>query len=68
VLKVGQAIHGVPILGTRHQLGELARASRIDELIVAAPALSRQALSEVKEQCRLLGIRLRTLRDVLVDE
>ncbi|MBI4355040.1 MAG: hypothetical protein HY597_01135 [Candidatus Omnitrophica bacterium] len=68
LLKVGQSIHGVPIMGTREQLTELAQVSRIDELIVAVPGLSRQALGEITEQCRLLGIRLRSLSDVLVDE
>ena len=49
--KVGFRIHGVEVLGTIAQLGEVLQTSPADELIIAIPSASREQIQGIVDRC-----------------
>ena len=45
--KQGLRVHGVPVIGTRHNLREVAIAKNISHLIIAMPSASADAIREI---------------------
>jgi FlaA1/EpsC-like NDP-sugar epimerase len=54
--KTGRTIHGVPVLGTAEDLGRVAAAREVREVIVADLAAVEESL---RARCRALGIAIR---------
>jgi FlaA1/EpsC-like NDP-sugar epimerase len=67
--KHGESIHGVPVLGPIAQVERLAKAERIDEIILAIPSLTGREMRRTLELCRPTGAQLRRLPgvDKLID-
>jgi FlaA1/EpsC-like NDP-sugar epimerase len=59
--KVGQRIHGVPVLGGRHQLPEILKAYAPEELLIALPSASRETLRDIVRLLDPHKIRITTL-------
>jgi FlaA1/EpsC-like NDP-sugar epimerase len=59
--KLGQRIHGVPVLGFVEQLGEIARRVAAEEIIIAAPSATSEQMNRIVELCRDSGLLFKTL-------
>jgi FlaA1/EpsC-like NDP-sugar epimerase len=59
--KTGLRIHGVPVLGTREDIPQLAAEGGIDEVIIAMPTAPGKAIRRVVEICREAGVRCETM-------
>lgn len=59
--KVGWRIHGVPVLGTRDDLGEIFRTVRPDELLIAIPRAQPAAIRQLVRSLEPFKIPIKTL-------
>src|SRR5207249_7171269 len=59
--KLGAKIHGVPVLGTSHDLQRLIGEQGVREVIVAIPGASGLQMREIFEICRRTEARFRTV-------
>lgn len=59
--KVGQHIHGVPVLGGRTLLSEILRVHTPEELLIAIPSASRETLRDIVRVLEPYKIRITTL-------
>ncbi len=59
--KHGVQIHGVPVLGGREQIAELAGEHGVDEVIIAMPTAPGAAVREILGICGQAGISVRTI-------
>ena len=59
--KVGQRIHGVPVLGSRSQLPEILKKYAPEELLISIPGAPRETLREVIRSVEAHRIRITTL-------
>lgn len=50
--KQGYRIHGIPVLGTRHQLVEIAKRRGVQEVLIAIPSISNDRFRDVYENCK----------------
>ena len=57
--KIGRTIHGVPVRGTRDDLGRIARQLQVEEMIIAIPSATDAQLAGVYERCIEHGVRWR---------
>lgn len=62
--KLGKMIHGVPILGSRRDLASLARANRIDELLIAIASINGDGLKDIDSLCKELNISCRKIEGI----
>ena len=60
-LKRGVQIHGVPVLGTREDIPELAQKYRVSEVIIAMPTAPGCAIREILDICNQAGVPARTI-------
>jgi FlaA1/EpsC-like NDP-sugar epimerase len=68
--KKGQRIHGVPVLGTRNEIGEILCKHKPDEVLIAVPSASRDTLREIVRALEPHKVRITTLPrlSALVDQ
>jgi FlaA1/EpsC-like NDP-sugar epimerase len=59
--KLGMAIHGVPVRGTRDDIPRLARDGEVDEVIIAMPTAPGRAIREVVTICQEAGVACKTI-------
>ena len=59
--KVGQCIHGVPVLGGREQLHDIVVRSRAHEVILAIPGARQAILREVVKALEPLNVVIKTV-------
>jgi len=59
--KVGQWIHGVPVLGDREQLVDILKIHKPDELLLAIPSASQESLRAIVRILEPFKIRITTL-------
>jgi len=59
--KRGVQIHGVPVLGTREQIPELAREYQASEVIIAMPTAPGDAIREILDICNRAGVSARII-------
>jgi len=65
VKKKGYRIHGVPVLGTRHQLMEIARKEGVQEVLIAIPSVSDERFGDVYEACKRHNILCHRMSPVI---
>ena len=63
--KIGNKIHGVPILGPRDKIKTLVQLHDIQELIIATVSLDSQSLSQIAQICKDCGIPYRKVKGIL---
>ena len=61
IQKIGRRIHGVPILGTRKQLGSVVRKHNIEEILVTVPSAEPVTLNEIIIDCQSTGVAVRVM-------
>lgn len=59
--KQRRQIHGVPVVGTIHDLSRAVITRRIQEVIIAIPSAPGRVVRQVTEVCRARGIPFRTM-------
>lgn len=62
--KLGQSIHGVSVLGTRHQIPRLVKDLSVDDIIIAIPSLRGRQVREIVQICRNTPTQLKILPDM----
>jgi FlaA1/EpsC-like NDP-sugar epimerase len=62
--KVGRALQGVRILGTRADLADLIRRLRVNQVLLAVPSATRELVREVAAVCERMEVDLRVLPSV----
>lgn len=62
--KRGMKIHGIPVLGTLNELGQICRDKNIDELAIAMPSSTPKQLRSVVQICEGTKLRFRTVPSV----
>jgi len=58
---VGTRIHGVPVLGTIPEIGEIAAEKAVDEVIIAMPKASGTQVRRIIAVCKEEDVKFRTL-------
>ena len=59
--KVGRRLHGIPVLGTKGQIAELAKSHRVDQVLLAIPTATSDVVREVVTLCERAEVGLRVL-------
>lgn len=59
--KMGGYIHGVKIMGNRHEIPRLAKQMKVDEIILAMPAASPKEIKSILDICKQTGCELKRL-------
>lgn len=59
--KIGQQIHGIPVLGPIADIAEYAFKTKAQEILIAIPSASREQMQRIVELCRGCGIPFKTL-------
>jgi FlaA1/EpsC-like NDP-sugar epimerase len=62
--KLGQSIHGVPVLGNRTDIPRLVRELAITDILIAIPTARGAQVREIVEICRHTSARLKILPDL----
>ena len=62
--KHGRKIHGVPILGGRHEITGLVKKYKVGEVVVAIPSLDAPSFSEIEKICHENNVACRKISDI----
>jgi FlaA1/EpsC-like NDP-sugar epimerase len=62
--KLGQSIHGVPVLGNRTAIPRLVRELAITDILIAIPSARGREVREIVEVCRHTSAGLKILPDL----
>ena len=62
-IKHTKSVHGIQVLGNRNDIPRLVQEYRINEVIVAMPTATQEAIDEVCQICRNAQIPVRVLPD-----
>lgn len=57
-------LHGIPVLGTRHDIPRLVATHGVSEIVIAIPSGNRQTIREIVDICRSTKAELRILPGV----
>lgn len=60
-VKIGQQIHGIPVLGPIADLSEYAFKAKAQEILIAIPSASRDQMQRIVGLCRACEIPFKTL-------
>ena len=68
--KLGSKINGVPVLGNKYKIKEIAEKKNIDEIIIAIPSALKNATREILEECSKTKCKLKIVPGIyeLIDE
>ena len=68
--KLGSKINGVPVLGNKYNIKEIAEKKNIDEIIIAIPSALKNATREILEECSKTKCKLKIVPGIyeLIDE
>ncbi|NTU74258.1 polysaccharide biosynthesis protein, partial [Candidatus Roizmanbacteria bacterium] len=59
--KTGMRIHGIPVLGTTENLGDLADQARAEELLIAIAAMDAKPMKRIVDLCQQTGLSFKVL-------
>ncbi|PIY84792.1 MAG: hypothetical protein COY77_00565 [Candidatus Omnitrophica bacterium CG_4_10_14_0_8_um_filter_43_18] len=62
--KHGRNIHGVPIIGSRHNIPQLVKKYKIDELFLAIPSMNDASHEEIMDICSSNNIVFKKMSDI----
>ena len=63
--KIGNKIHGVPVLGLRDKIKDLIKANGIKEVIIAISKIDMADFSDIIQVCKDYGISYRKVKGIL---
>jgi UDP-GlcNAc:undecaprenyl-phosphate GlcNAc-1-phosphate transferase len=63
--KIGNKIHGVPILGSRDKIKDLVKDLSISEIIIAIPSIGEKDFVEIASICQDCGIPYKSVKGIL---
>ena len=63
--KIGNKIHGVPILGSRDRIKDLIKDYAISEIIIAMPSIDVQNFSEIERICKDCNTPYKNVKSIL---
>lgn len=66
--KVGDKIHGAPVLGSRDKIQDLVKAYDIKEIIIAISSIDMDSLLDIINLCKGCGIPYRRIKGILEQE
>ena len=66
--KIGDKIHGVPVLGTRDKIQEVIEANMVSEVIIAVSRMNTEDFLEISQLCRDCGVSLKRAKGILDEE
>jgi len=66
--KIGNKIHGVPVLGLRDKIKDLIKANEIKEVIIAISKVDMANFSDIIQVCKDYGISYRKVKGILDKE
>jgi len=58
-LKQNMKIHGVPVLGGRHDIARVAASAGVDEIIIAIPSATRYQLQPIVDECEKARVKVK---------
>jgi FlaA1/EpsC-like NDP-sugar epimerase len=59
--KVGWRLVGIPVLGTRERIGELAEKLHVDQILLAVPTATSEVVREIVTLCEQANVGIRIL-------
>ncbi|MBU0482344.1 MAG: polysaccharide biosynthesis protein [Proteobacteria bacterium] len=59
--KIGNLIHGIPVLGVIDELHEFVVKTKAQEVLIAIPSATRDQISRIVELCRTSKVKYKTL-------
>ena len=59
--KIGQRIHGVPVLGTQHKLPQILKSYQVDEVLLAIPSASASLVRQILTVLEPFKVPIKTL-------
>lgn len=59
--KLGQTIHGVPIVGRTGEVVYFSQKFRIDEIVIAMPSAPKRVISKIISECQKTECRVKTV-------
>lgn len=59
--KLGQTIHGVPIVGRTGEVVYFSQKFRIDEIVIAMPSAPKRVISKIVSECQETECRVKTV-------
>ena len=62
--KKGKYLHGVEVVGNRHDIVEMAKKYKIDEIVIAIPTLKASDRREIVKLCNETGCKMKLLPGV----
>lgn len=60
-VKKGKYLHGIKVIGDRNDIVDAAKAYRVDEIIIAMPAVSAKEIKQILDICKQTGCELKRL-------
>jgi len=66
--KVGNKIHGVPVLGSRDKIQDLIKTNEIKEVIIAVTKIDLADFSEIVQICKDCGVSFRRVKGILDED
>jgi FlaA1/EpsC-like NDP-sugar epimerase len=62
--KVGMKLHGVPVVGNRKHIEEIAKQFNINEIIIAIPSAPKKEISAIFNECSKTDCKVRILPSI----
>jgi len=59
--KLRKTIHGVPVIGTTHDIGQITRMNGIDEIVIALPSANADQMRRLVALCERTRLSYKTL-------
>jgi FlaA1/EpsC-like NDP-sugar epimerase len=59
--KVGQSVHGTPVLGTTQDIPRIVSQHKIDEIVIAIPSASGESMRRIVAKCQESQVKFKTL-------
>ncbi len=66
-IKLGTKIHGVPVLGSRDNIRNIAAREDVKEMIIAVPSVEDKIIDEIASICSQAGISCRIMKSILTE-
>ncbi|MBX7116574.1 MAG: polysaccharide biosynthesis protein [Myxococcaceae bacterium] len=59
--KIGQHIHGVPVVGTVDQAQAVVSSRQVNEIVIAIPTANGKQMRRILDACKPAGVAIRTI-------